>query len=449
MSFLDRLRRRSDHLDERGAVADASAEEVDPDTGEILRGSDADRAESPARALVAGERTIPSVNRERSMRSRISAALALGTFVLLSGGFLVWYYATYFAHANEERTVAARAAQARAGGESRVPPLGRVEPPAPATQVDTGTSTVTAADFLGPAPPVPDASNTMGSGTARSAKSPAELALERRLKEPVLMRPQQAPPAALQPPGPLPLSLPGAPNLAAIVGAMSGAPAGVDSAAPGGQPALGEMLKPTPTPAVTAQVLPTRRFLLPKGAFVDCTLETAIDSTLDGMVTCVGASDVYGADGKVVLLERGTKYVGEKRGELRQGQARVFVLWHEARTPGGVVVNLASPGTDALGRTGLPGHVERHFWQRFGAAILVSVIDGGMQALAASQQRGGGTAVSIGTQGTREVMTEVLKSTIAIPPTVFKNHGERVQVLVARDADFRGVYALHADDDGR
>jgi type IV secretion system protein VirB10 len=211
------------------------------------------------------------------------------------------------------------------------------------------------------------------------------------------------------------------------------------------------MLVPTPTPAVAAQVLPTRRFLLPKGAFVDCTLETAIDSTFDGMVTCIGASDVYSADGKVVLLERGTKYVGEKRGELKQGQGRVFVLWNEARTPTGVVVNLASPGTDALGRAGLPGHVDTHFWDRFGAAILISVIDGALQAIAADRGGGGGggTAVVLNPQGSRDVLTEVLKSTIAIPPTVVKNQGDRIQVLVARDVDFRSVYALRTDSSGQ
>ena len=189
---------------------------------------------------------------------------------------------------------------------------------------------------------------------------------------------------------------------------------------------------------------------MPKGAFVDCTLETAIDSTFDGMVTCIGASDIYSADGKVVLLERGTKYVGEKRGELKQGQARVFVLWNEARTPTGVVVNLASPGTDQLGRAGLPGFIDTHFWDRFGAAILISVIDGTLQALAASQHGGtGGTAVVLNPQGSREVMTEVLKSTIAIPPTVVKNQGDRIQVLVARDVDFRSVYALRTESGGQ
>ena len=70
-----------------------------------------------------------------------------------------------------------------------------------------------------------------------------------------------------------------------------------------------------------AGVLPDRRFLLPKGAFVDCTLETAIDSTLAGMTTCITATDVWSADGATVLLERGTKLVGETRWRGAPGAA--------------------------------------------------------------------------------------------------------------------------------
>ena len=51
------------------------------------------------------------------------------------------------------------------------------------------------------------------------------------------------------------------------------------------------------------------------------------------MTTCITATDTFSADGSVVLLERGTKLVGETRGEVQQGSARVFVLWTEARTP--------------------------------------------------------------------------------------------------------------------
>ncbi|MEJ8859926.1 type IV secretion system protein VirB10 [Variovorax robiniae] len=424
--------------------------DVDRETGEILPRRHDPEAQNDlpganaGAATVQGERTIPSVNRERSIQSRISGSLALGTFVLLGAGFLFWYYNTQYTKAHEVEESAKKAAAARAGGEMRVPPLGRVDPPRPAQ----GAAPVAATTALSPSPsaaaPNPNA--------APPQKTPEQLALERQLGFPVLRRAQPtqvagaaAPygaygsPASVQP---MPGTLPG---MAQLLGSFQ-MPGTVPPTSGG---TLAANLRPTPTPAVSAQMLPTRRMLLPKGAFIDCTLETAIDSTYEGMTTCIGASDIYGADGKVVLLERGTKYVGEQRGEPRQGQGRVFVVWNEARTPMGVVVQLASPGTDELGRNGLPGFVDRHFWERFGAAILISVIDGTMQAIAAHQQSGtnvgSGGGVVLGPQSGRDVVTEVLRSTINIPPTVIKNQGERIQILVARDVDFRTVYALRND----
>jgi type IV secretion system protein VirB10 len=163
------------------------------------------------------------------------------------------------------------------------------------------------------------------------------------------------------------------------------------------------------------------------------------------MTTCITATDTFSVDGKIVLLERGSKLVGETRGQVQQGSARVFVVWTEVRTPTGVVVPLESPGTDELGRSGLPGQVERHFWDRFGAAILISIIDSGAQSLA---RPSGGTLIYSPT-ASQDVLTEVLKGTLEISPTVLKSQGDRIQVLVARDLDFRSVYELRALDEPR
>jgi type IV secretion system protein VirB10 len=451
-----RPRKPEQGRDEPSIAGEESGRAIDPETGEITQEAPREDKAASKRATrtdadtatVQGERAIPSVNRERSMQSRISSGLALAAVLLLGGGFLIWYYSTQFAKTREAEEAAKRAAAARASGEMKVPPLGRVEPPVPVAAANP--SSPVAADILGPAPLPPQAGQTGAQPAPGQAgpppKTPAQLALERKLGTPVLLRTQliqQAGVGAAQPAVGVPPGLPpGSPLDTLLRSGLAGRGAGEGQGAT--SEGLGAMLKPTPTPAVAAQVLPTRRLLLPKGAFIDCTLETAIDSTYPGMTTCIGAHDVYSADGKVVLLERGTKYVGEQKGDVRLGQSRVFVLWNEARTPTGVVVNLASPGTDELGRSGLPGHVDTHFWDRFGAAILISVIDGTLQALAASQQNGGGTVV-LNPRGTNEIMTEVLKGTVAIPPTVVKNQGDRIQVLVARDVDFRPVYALRPD----
>jgi type IV secretion system protein VirB10 len=123
--------------------------------------------------------------------------------------------------------------------------------------------------------------------------------------------------------------------------------------------------------------------------------------------------------------------------------SRVFILWNEARTPTGVVVELASPGTDELGRSGVTGTVDNHFWARFGAAIMVSIIDGSVQGLVAAQQRSG-SSVTINPQGGQQITQEVLRNTINIPPTININQGTRIQVIVARDVDFRSVYELRS-----
>lgn len=379
--------------------------------------------------VIEGDRGIASVNQGLALQFRLSNLLAIGLMLVLGLGFLSWYYAHALNRQDQAREVAQGAVRSKAQGEMPLPSIGAVSD---APEVDQTRLARAAEQLLGPAPALPGrAGHTqMGSVPERSAPgaSGGEGRKDRRLTGPVFVSP-----AAL---GTAPATArTDVDALQASIG--SDAEPSVGEVEPRG---IGAMLKPSVSPAVRARVLPTQQMLLPKGAFIDCTLETAIDSSLPGLTTCITATDTFGADGKVVLLERGTKLVGETRGEVQQGTARVFVLWTEARTPTGVVVPLAAPGTDELGRSGLPGKVNTHFLQRFGAAILISIIDGAVQAAVQSGSRNGG--VIYNANGTQEVMTGVLKSTIAIPPTVVKNNGDRIQVLVARDLDFRSVYEL-------
>ncbi|KPF78367.1 hypothetical protein IP88_04205 [alpha proteobacterium AAP81b] len=204
---------------------------------------------------------------------------------------------------------------------------------------------------------------------------------------------------------------------------------------------LGARLQPTQLDGVTAAVLRNQPYLLTAGTLIPCVLQTAMDSTLPGLVTCIVPQDVMGKTG-VTLLDRGTRIIGEFQGGVRQGQARLFVLWTRAETPQGVVISLASPASDALGRAGMGGAVDNHFWQRFGGALLLSTINGAIQAGVAAASNQGTTTINTGTP--EAVIGESLRDSIRIPPTVRKAQGELVSVFVARDLDFSGVYQVQA-----
>ncbi len=388
------------------------------------------------RGWIRGERGAPVVAGARSLQSRMSSLLAAGLMACAGAAVLAWYYAEALSHPAAVHRRLQTAVPQSPGGGMMLPLFGPVIAPARTRSAAAAFAAPAALPVSAPAaaqamsalpaaalagPPLPRAPAELPPGYGMSSQpSPQQRALDRRLAGRVFARPTGNAPA-----GPAEVIPGNSPQ--------------VSSPSAGGG-ALESLLRPTVLAATRARLLPDLHLLLPKGTFIDCTLETAIDSTLPGMTTCVTATDTFSADGTVVLLERGTKLIGETRGEVRQGQARVFVVWTEARTPAGVVVRLDSPGTDALGRSGLEGRVDRHFWQRFGAAALISTIDGAVQSAVQSSSRGG--TLILDPTASEDVLTGILRGTVDIPPTVRVDNGARIQVLVARDVDFRSVYEL-------
>jgi type IV secretion system protein VirB10 len=416
-----------------------------------LAASDSAPDAAPERRSIPGDRGVAVVARSfASIQAKVRNALALGVVVLLGGGFLGWYYSGLAETRAEARQVKPQAVQ----GEMPLPPLGpapakpKVPAVAPSTTLVDADSAEASALLAGAG--VPGSSglayaegaapaNPYAYGYPSPPQAPAvDPVLQRRLEAPVLVRGSDS----YQGTGVETLGAgegldgQGRPGVGSpgVVGSGRGSAAA--------QSQLGALLTPTRTAAVAAGLVPDRRWLLPKGSSIDCTLETAIDSTLPGMTSCVLATDVWSADGSVVLLERGTKLIGETRGGVQQGQKRLFVLWNDVRTPEGVAVELASPGTDALGRAGVTGEVDTQFGARFGAAILISLIDTAAAAIVAAQGEGGNNVV-VSTRGAQDVVSEIVRESMDVAPVIRVPQGERIAVLVARDVDFSTVYALN------
>lgn len=187
-----------------------------------------------------------------------------------------------------------------------------------------------------------------------------------------------------------------------------------------------------------ASQLHSRSTLAPQGTIISAVLETALNSDLPGFARAVVSLDVRGFDGSQVLIPRGSRLIGQYRSGVSQGQSRAFVIWTRLIRPDGASIQIGSPAGDTLGRAGLEGQVDRHFIERFGSSILLSVINAGV----ASAVRGPSTQVLIGSSQDAAGLAAAISPPAAIPPTIKVAQGAPVRVFVARDLDFSTVPSI-------
>lgn len=221
-------------------------------------------------------------------------------------------------------------------------------------------------------------------------------------------------------------------------GVGAGASQGNGENAPPKTTALDTLKQTSAIGTATARMIGDRNYLVTAGAIIPCTLQTAMDSTVPGYTTCVIPRDIYSDNGRVVLLEKGTRVFGEYQGGLQRGQNRLFAMWTRAVTPRGVAIDIGSPASDSLGRAGITGKIDRFFWQRFGAALLFSVLDAGGQIAGQAVSPQGSTVFR--TPG--DTTSSVLQDTQQIRPIVRVNQGTEMAITVAKDFDFSQVYGL-------
>lgn len=170
---------------------------------------------------------------------------------------------------------------------------------------------------------------------------------------------------------------------------------------------------------------------VPQGALIQAVLETALDSNRPGFVRAIVSRDVRSFDGTKILIPRGSRLFGEYKADLVDGQNRAFILWQKLTRPDGVQINVESPAADPLGRAGVKGKVNTHFFQRFAGSILQSALDIGVGIATRSASNG---AVVVGLPGSSQTVINPAQATIK--PTLKVRHGSSVSVFVARDLDF-------------
>ncbi len=188
---------------------------------------------------------------------------------------------------------------------------------------------------------------------------------------------------------------------------------------------------------VEAVQLPRLNRLIPQGTMIAAAMETALNSDLPGFARAIVQRDVLSFEGGEVLIPAGSRVIGQYESGVAQGASRVFIVWTRLMRPDGVTIALASPAVDQLGRAGVKGKVNRHFLQRFGGSILLSVLSGGINAATAAATQGSSVVVSSSSQASG--LAEQAAKDFDIPPTIKTAQGAAVRIFVARDLDFTRV----------
>ncbi len=199
----------------------------------------------------------------------------------------------------------------------------------------------------------------------------------------------------------------------------------------------------TTTVSVSAQHIAHPRDTIASGEFIHAVLETAIDSDLPGLVRAVISEPVYAYVGNEALIPAGSRLIGQYSSATVQGINRVMVVWNRVILPNGIAVQINSPGTDELGRSGQGADsVNTHFFARFGEAALLSLIGAGAstdgvntndQYNSASQYR---MAVA---QAFQQSAQNTLQNSVPMKPTLHMYQGAQINVFVARDLSFYPV----------
>lgn len=217
------------------------------------------------------------------------------------------------------------------------------------------------------------------------------------------------------------------------------APRAPSAAASGPRGNLGEARE---TDRHVASMLDKRKWVALRGTQVECNLTLAYVSDVAGEAHCVIARDVYGQDGSTILVDRGAIANGSFRAVNGLGERRAQVIWDRLVTPQGVVVTLASKGTDALGSTGIPAVVDNRWVDRLGVALAISLVKDVSTAVATRYAQAASAPSQQVLASSQRFADEVLGQTIAIRPSLYVKQGSAASIVLQSDLDFSGVYAL-------
>jgi type IV secretion system protein VirB10 len=197
-------------------------------------------------------------------------------------------------------------------------------------------------------------------------------------------------------------------------------------------------------PTLTSSYPVDRSFLLTVERRIPAVLLDGINSQLAGIVRAQVTQDVFGADDRYKLVEKGDILVGNYKPLEKAGDTRLNVVFNRLIRQADGAHFYYEKGfgfaADKMGRTGLIGDVDNRNWEKYGAAVISAAIG----AVAGAGMKAGND--SSGMTGTFSekvseqfgvVTAKILEQSATMAPIVTIAQGEELLVQLTSDFALR------------
>ena len=188
------------------------------------------------------------------------------------------------------------------------------------------------------------------------------------------------------------------------------------------------------------------------GTIISASLITAINSDNPGPVIAQVTERVYdSATGQILAIPQGARLIGNYKSSRQYGERRIAITWSRLVMPDGAQIVLNEAALDPTGAAGVPGRVDDHWDEAFGAAILGTLINMGAAATE-DRDRVGLTYNGLGaisgddpvedaarrglTRTSSALSGRIIDRGLSVAPTIRVKAGARISVIVTRELNF-------------
>ncbi len=127
---------------------------------------------------------------------------------------------------------------------------------------------------------------------------------------------------------------------------------------------------------------------------IPAVIKTSIDTRHPSRAVATVERDVYGGDGRTVVIERGSTLVGQVASVGEASEEKIAVAWQRLVRPDGVAFGFRGSSGNASGQSGVNALIDNRFFDRFGRTFLASMFTGGVTIAL------GGTTSAVQNSGT-------------------------------------------------